>query len=349
MVSPLPPPLLSLLPPQPAATTASANAASARATHHLLNLMLPSLGARCELAVSPRASPTANGRKTGPCGEGSRLGRRSAVTLRDQGFLVSWPRQAERPVDREQLRRRVLAFAGIWFLLAGMLWALGFGILLLASLALLVLGGIVVGALLLARRFELGRGVRSAGRSAGRSFERASHTVRTSIDELDAPQRLGRLANDVAHQARNVLEVRPQRPAAVDPGTEARRLNELGAQLRRVGEYEQAAEQHRRALVIARDLDDRPAEALTLNNLALALVHTGGVPVAVEHFEEALALLRDLGDEEHEGQVIANLGFVRQRQGRDDDARDLLSAALDKLPPESSAYRHVEEQLRRAS
>jgi len=27
----------------------------------------------------------------------------------------------------------------------------------------------------------------------------------------------------------------------------------------------------------------------------------------------------------------------------------LLSAALDKLPPESSAYRRVEEQLRRAS
>jgi hypothetical protein len=47
--------------------------------------------------------------------------------------------------------------------------------------------------------------------------------------------------------------------------------------------------------------------------------------------------------------VIANLGFVRRRQGRDDDARSLLNAALDKLPPESSAYRQVEEQLRRAS
>ena len=98
------------------------------------------------------------------------------------------------------------------------------------------------------------------------------------------------------------------------------------------------------------ELGDRRVEALTLNNLALALVHTrGGVPAAVEHFEQALVLLGELGDEEHEGQVIANLAFVRRRQGRDEDADSLLSAALDKLPPDSSAYRQVEDQLQRAS
>jgi tetratricopeptide (TPR) repeat protein len=129
----------------------------------------------------------------------------------------------------------------------------------------------------------------------------------------------------------------------------ARRLNELGAQLRREGDYERAAEQHLAALAIVRELGDRHAEALTLNNLALALVHTGSVSLAVERFEQALVLLRELGDKEHEGQVIANLGFVRRRQGRDEDAEFLLTAALDKLPPESSAYRHVEEQLRHAS
>ena len=103
------------------------------------------------------------------------------------------------------------------------------------------------------------------------------------------------------------------------------------------------------ALEIVHELGDRRAEALTRNNLALALVHTGGVAVAVQQFEEALVLLRELGDEEHEGQVIANLASVRRRQGRDEDADSLLNAALDKLPPESSAYRQVEEQLRRAS
>ncbi len=97
-----------------------------------------------------------------------------------------------------------------------------------------------------------------------------------------------------------------------------------------------------------RDLGDRRAEALTLNNLALALAHTG-VPTALQHFEQSLVVLRELGDEEHEGQVIANLGFVHRRQGRSEEAETLLHEALDKLPPGSSAYRHVEEQLRRAS
>ena len=97
-----------------------------------------------------------------------------------------------------------------------------------------------------------------------------------------------------------------------------------------------------------RDLGDRRAEALTLNNLALALAHTG-VPTALQHFEQSLVVLRELGDEEHEGQVIANLGFVHRREGRSDEAETLLNQALGKLPPGSSAYRHVEEQLRRAS
>jgi tetratricopeptide (TPR) repeat protein len=192
----------------------------------------------------------------------------------------------------------------------------------------------------------------SIDRASGRlrpSIEHASRKLRSSLDELDAGQRLGRLANGAAHQARHALEVRPQKPARPDPQNEARRLNELGAQLRRDREYERAAEQHRAALAIVRELDDPRTEALTLNNLALALVHTGSVSVAVENFEQALVLLRELGDERHEGQVIANLGFVRRRQGRDEDARSLLTAALDKLPPESSAYRQVEEQLRRAS
>jgi tetratricopeptide (TPR) repeat protein len=269
---------------------------------------------------------------------------------------VSWPRQLERPVDREQLRRRALAFAGIWFLLAGMLAAIGVSIVLVASLTVLLVGGLVVAALWLIRRYEIGRAIRvarpSIERASGKvrpSIEHASRKLRSSLDELDAGQRLGRLANGAAHQARHALEVRPQKPARPDPQHEARRLNELGAQLRRDREYERAAEQHLAALAIVRDLDDPRTEALTLNNLALALVHTGSVSVAVEHFEQALVLLRELGDERHEGQVIANLGFVRHRQGRDEDARSLLNAALHKLPPESSAYRQVEEQLRRAS
>jgi tetratricopeptide (TPR) repeat protein len=103
------------------------------------------------------------------------------------------------------------------------------------------------------------------------------------------------------------------------------------------------------ALAILRDLGDHQAEAMTLNNLALALAQGGAEEAAVQHLEQALALLRQLGDEEHEGQVIANLGLVHRRQGRIDEAVSLLNAALEKLSPESPAYRQIEEQIRRAS
>jgi tetratricopeptide (TPR) repeat protein len=130
---------------------------------------------------------------------------------------------------------------------------------------------------------------------------------------------------------------------------QAVRLNELGAELRRRGDHKGAAEQHRVALAIARDLGDEEAEAMTLNNLALALAQGGAEEEAVEHLELARFVLKELGDEEHEAQVIANLGMVHRRQGHSEEAVSLLHEALDKLPPESSAYRRVEEELRRAS
>jgi tetratricopeptide (TPR) repeat protein len=259
---------------------------------------------------------------------------------------VSWSRPFEGSVDREQLRRRVLAFTGIWFLLAGMLAALGFSIVLLASLALLLVGAAVAGGILLLHRYRIGRGLPLA---IG-SIERASRRVKARLDEQNLQQRLQYRADIVSHRARALVEIRQRERAGVDQHRQALRLNAFGVQLRRDGDREQAAEQHRAALAIVRELGDRRAEALTLNNLALAVVHTeGGVAAAVKDFEQALIILRELGDEEHEGQVIANLALVRRRQGRDEDAESLLNAALDKLPPESSAYRRVEEQLRRAS
>jgi tetratricopeptide (TPR) repeat protein len=259
---------------------------------------------------------------------------------------VSWSRPPEGSVDREQLRRRILAFTGIWFLLAGMLAALGFSIVLLASFALLLVAGALAGGIALLRRYRIGQGLPVA---LG-SIERASRKVKARLDERGLQQRLQRRASNVSHRARALVEVRQRERAEVDRHRQARRLNELGAELRREGDHERAAEQHRAALAIVRELGDRRAEALTLNNLALALVHTeGGVASAVQYFEHARVVLRELGDEEYEGQVIANLASVRRRQGRDEDAESLLNAALDKLPPESSAYRQVERQLRRAS
>jgi tetratricopeptide (TPR) repeat protein len=304
------------------------------------------------------------------------------VRLRALGYRVSWRRPFERSVDREQLRRRVLASTGLWFLLGGLLAALGFAAVLLVTFAVLLVVGVTAGGLWLLRRYRVQQGLRAALLS----IERAFRQLKARLGDLSVRQHLQGFATRVrkmvtvaSHRA-GVLLARGGRsyatavgrlrarttqvlrtggrlasspstrePAAVDRQHQALRLNELGAQLRRRGNHELAAEHHRAALAIVRDLGDRRAEALTLNNLALALAHTGGVATALQHFEQSLVVLRELGDEEHEGRVIANVGFVHRRQGRSEEAENLLHAALDKLPPESSAYREVEKQLRRAS
>jgi tetratricopeptide (TPR) repeat protein len=267
------------------------------------------------------------------------------MDLRGLRSALSW-RESERTAEDEQLRTRVLAFGGLWLLLAGLLAALGIWIFFVASIALLVAGGVAVAALSFLQR----DGPRERVLGIAHSMERASRNLDGRLGELDLRQRVQRSAGVASRRARGFAVSRRKEPAEADPSRRARRLNRLGVELRREGRYEQAAEQHLAALALARELGDRGTEALTLNNLALALVQTdGGVPLANERFEQAIVLLRQLGDDEHEGQVIANLASVRRRQGRDEDAEYLLHAALDKLPPESSAYRQVEEQLRRAS
>jgi tetratricopeptide (TPR) repeat protein len=266
--------------------------------------------------------------------------------LRGLRSAVSWSAELERSVDHERLRPRVLAFGGLWLLLTGMLAAAGIWIFFVTTVALLLFGAATVAALSLLRR----DGTRERVLGIGHSIERASRSLDGRVRELDLRTRMQRSTAGASRRARGFVESRQSRPAEVDRRRQARRLNTLGAQLRREGAYEQAAEQHRTALAIVRELGDEQAEAMTLNNLALALVHIeGGVPAAIEDFEQALDLLRGLHDEVHEGQVIANIASVRRRQGRDEDAENLLNAALDKLPPESEAYHQVEEQLRRAS
>jgi tetratricopeptide (TPR) repeat protein len=303
------------------------------------------------------------------------------VRLRALEYPVSFRRPFEQSADGDQLRRRVLAFTGLWFLLGGLLAAVGFGAVLLLTLAVLLVGGVTAGGLWLLRRYSVQQRLRAFLRSIGRPLRQ----LLARLDELGVQQhlkgsatRVSRMATAASDQARLVL-ARGRRshntmvtrlrartshvirsgvklasspftrePVAVDRQHQALRLNELGAQLRRRGDHELAAEQHRAALAIVRDLGDRRAEALTLNNLALALAQTADA-MALQHFEQSLDVLRELGDEEHEGQVIANLGFVHRRQGRSEEADTLLQEALDKLPPGSSAYRQVEEQLCRAS
>jgi tetratricopeptide (TPR) repeat protein len=277
--------------------------------------------------------------------------------------------------DRDQFRRRVLASAALWLLVAALLSALSFFVVALVLTAVLALG-VLAAAGIWALYHYGGTAVSWTGQHVGEVRERApALDVQQRGKQLSRQgQRLGRRAKRAAAATKRATATTPERSrtlgeravrfyaATVYGATtllgrlvertgrkRAIRLNARGTQLRREGHAEQAAEQHRVALAILRDLGDPQAEAMTLNNLALALAQDGAGDQAVEHLEEALTVLRTLGDEEHEGQVIANLGFVHRRQGHSEEAENLLHEALDKLPPESPAYRQVEKQLLRAS
>jgi tetratricopeptide (TPR) repeat protein len=224
-----------------------------------------------------------------------------------------------------QTRRRLQAAGGLWLLFAGLLTAMSlFPVVLVLSLLMLIAGLCVIGRDRV-REIEIASALRSA-----------RHSVAASLDAIKA--RAGGLG----------IRALVSRIARDDPARRAAGLNERGRRLRREGDSSQAAEQHRAALAIVKELGDRRSEALTRNQLGLALARCGAEDAAVEQLRHALIILRALGDEEHEARVIANLGFVQRRRGHSEEAVVLLHEALDKLPPESPAYRRVEAVLTRA-
>ena len=224
-----------------------------------------------------------------------------------------------------QTRRRLQAAGGLWLLFAGLLTAMSlFPVVLMLSLLMLIAGLCVIGRDR-AREIEVGSALGAA-----------RHSVAVSLEEIKA--RVGGLG----------IRALVSRISRDDPGRRAAGLNERGRRLRREGDPSQAAAQHRAALAIVKELGDRRSEALTRNQLGLALARCGSEDAAVEQLQHALLILRALGDEEHEARVIANLGFVQRRRGHSEEAVLLLHEALDKLPPESPAYRRVEAVLTRA-
>jgi tetratricopeptide (TPR) repeat protein len=269
-------------------------------------------------------------------------------------------------------RQRVLALVGMSLLLLGLLAALSFVVVAVAALGIALLVALVAVAIWAVRRIDLRPAAHAVGRidlrpaahAAARTTRAGVATVRTRAPRphvKEQAKRLGSAARTTAAAAPNRTEALASRAVtgmykagllqvrSVDPGERAQQLNQLGARLRREGEPEQAAEQHRAALEIVRDLGDQQAEAMTLNNLGLALASSGAESAAVEYLEQAVGVLRELGDDEHEGQVIANLGVVYRRQGQEEEAATLFQEALEKIPPASPAYRQVAEELQRAS
>jgi|SoiMethySBSTD1v2_1073268.scaffolds.fasta_scaffold49514_6 tetratricopeptide (TPR) repeat protein len=240
-----------------------------------------------------------------------------------------------------QLRRRAIAVGGFGLLVLGFLVVIGLGKLIALMLLLALAGGVA---------FVVGRSLRRRGgtlRHAAGAVQSAAGSVQSAAGSVQSAA--GTAARRPVDGLRTRKTERKTEKRQRDRGKEAGRLNARGVELRRQGDATAAVEAHRAALEIAHSAGDPSTEAMTLNNLALALAHTGDERAAIDHFDASVTLLREINDEHHEGQVLANLGFLHGRNGRQEQAVYCLEAALDRLEPDSRAFRHVQEQLRRAS
>jgi tetratricopeptide (TPR) repeat protein len=299
-----------------------------------------------------------------------------------------WELSRQQSADGEILRRRIAAIGAIALGIAGFLFAIGFGIVVLVLLAALAASvGVAVflthwpqlrslgaGGIAYCRagsralRSQLGplrqrvvthlRRLRSFGANGIAYGREGSRALRSRLAPLRqqvasaarATAPVGaRVGRSVGENARAATIRFARRTALLDPHREAVRLNAAGTQQRRSGRYDEAVEFHRQALEIMRALGDRRGVALTQSNLALALSHAGDDVWAIGLFEEAAATLHELGDEEHEARIMANLGVTHRRHGRPEEGDNVLELALSKLTPASSAYRAIEAELRRAS
>jgi tetratricopeptide (TPR) repeat protein len=238
-----------------------------------------------------------------------------------------------------QLRRRATAIGGFGLLVLGFLFAVGAGRLVLHLLAV----GTATSAF-----FAVRAGLRARPRRSARPEPGAQGTKRAT--------RRAEALGEVRAAARRPLDgIRERRRRSSERASSGRkleqagRLNARGVELRREGSAPQAVQAHRSALELVRSVGDPGTEAMTLNNLALALGHAGDEEEAIQRFDEARSILREIDDEHHEGQVLANLGLLHGRRGRNEQALYCLEQALARLDRRSPAFRHVEEQLRRAS
>lgn len=109
---------------------------------------------------------------------------------------------------------------------------------------------------------------------------------------------------------------------------QAQSLLDRAAALRLSKRYDETIHHLRQALVVWRELGDRPGWARTVNNLGDAYLQAGQTKKAIEYFRRGLTLVRIVGTVWGEGISLTNLGDAYQRLGRYEEAVDCLEKAL---------------------
>ncbi len=88
------------------------------------------------------------------------------------------------------------------------------------------------------------------------------------------------------------------------------------------------------ALVLTRELGDRPGERNAHRSIGLLRSHEGRLPDAITSIERALSLDLDLGERTAAAGDVASLGNVLRHMGRHEEALEVLRQALDYVTPD---------------
>ncbi|HSL08536.1 MAG TPA: tetratricopeptide repeat protein, partial [Pseudonocardiaceae bacterium] len=113
--------------------------------------------------------------------------------------------------------------------------------------------------------------------------------------------------------------------------------NNLGEGYRGLGQFDEAIDHLRQALVAWRKLDDRWGEGWTLYNFGSTYRSMGRFEEALKHYHQALARGRDMGKPWGEAWALHGLGTTYRSMKRFDEALDHYHQAL-------TAYRKINER-----
>ena len=91
---------------------------------------------------------------------------------------------------------------------------------------------------------------------------------------------------------------------------EALRLNKLGLQQLRRGEYREALNNFEQALVIFREIGERKSEGAVLNNIGGVYRNLGEYPKALDYYQKSLAIDKEVADKAGEGISLSNIGGI---------------------------------------
>ncbi|MER5866371.1 tetratricopeptide repeat protein [Kitasatospora sp. NPDC002040] len=109
---------------------------------------------------------------------------------------------------------------------------------------------------------------------------------------------------------------------------EAGALGDLGRTQHATGNYPGSAELYQRTLTLHQELGDRPGEADSLHQLGRVRVLTGDYLAAAELHERAALLYRELGDRPGEARALCDLGRARHSTGDPAGAAELMTRVL---------------------